>query len=138
MAKLPDIYLLQGTRKNLELAKSFQGSMSSNFFDYAIFDIKDALTSILAICDMEDMKQVPAVKKYIKTVTNLLTDARSYQNLDTFNVNFVLINAISVLKNHYKDKLELIHEISLIKALVIGDRSKLETFVLYVLRWWNW
>ena len=87
MANIPEVYLLQATKKNMELAKAFQEDMGAHFFEHTMYDVKDALTSILALCDMEDMKQVPQVKMYILRVTDLLHDVKFYRSSSLFNVN---------------------------------------------------
>jgi hypothetical protein len=133
MANIPEVYLLQAARKNMELAKAFQDDMEAHFFEHTMYDVKDALTSILALCDMEDMKQLPQVKKYIQRVTDLLHDVRSYGSSSLFNVNHVVINVINVLKGNYKSKIHFDHELSFLKACVKSDKSHLEQLLLYSL-----
>lgn len=133
MANIPEVYLLQATKKNLELAKSCQNQMAGHFFEHTMFDVKDALTSILALCDMEDMKQLPQVKKYIQRVTDLLNDVRLYHDNALFNINHVLINVINVLKKRFKTKIHISHDLSYIKAHTISDRNHLELVLLFTL-----
>lgn len=133
MSNIPEVYLLQATKKNLGLAKAFQDDMGAHFFEHTMYDIKDALTSILALCDMEDMKQVPQVKKYIQRVTDLLGDVRLYRSTSLFNVNHVVINVINVMKSKYASKLSINHDLSFIKAYVKSDKSHLEQVLLYSL-----
>ena len=130
--KLPEIYLTQATRRNLELAKDFQRDMDANFLEHAMFDIKDALTSILALCDMEDMKQVPSVKKYIQSITEQLEDVITYQSNAPFSVSHVLINVINIIKNHYKNQALLTYDLSQIKAFAECDKNHLEQVLLYL------
>ena len=47
---------MRATKKHLELAKAFQNDMGAHFFEHTMFDVKDTLTSILALCDMEISK----------------------------------------------------------------------------------
>ena len=133
MANIPEVYLLQATKKNMELAEALQDDMGAHFFEHTMYDVKDALTSILALCDMEDMKQVPQVKKYIQRVTDLLHDVRFYRSSSLFNVNHVVINVINVLKSNYKAKIHIADELSFIKAFVKSDKSHLEQVLLYSL-----
>lgn len=133
MSNLPEVYLLQATKKHLELAKAFQDDMGSHFFEHTMYDVKDALTSILALCDMEDMKQLPQVKKYIQRVVDLLHDVRFYQSSAHFNVNHVVINVINVMKNRYKSKINIDDHLTFIKASVKSDKNHLEQFLLYSL-----
>ena len=130
---LPEIYLAQATRRNLELAKSFQRDMDAHFLEHAMFDIKDALTSILALCDMEDMKQVPSVKKYIQNITEQLEDVVTYQSNAPFSVSHVLINVINIIKNHYKGRAGLTYELNQIKASAECDKNHLEQILLYLI-----
>lgn len=133
MANIPEVYLLQATKKNLEQAKAFQDDMGAHFFEHTMYDVKDALTSILALCDMEDMKQVPQVKKSIQRVTDLLHDVRLYYNSSLFNVNHVLINVINVLKKNFKGKIHIDHDLTYIKALTESNQDHLELILLYPL-----
>jgi hypothetical protein len=133
MSNIPEVYLLQATKRNLELAKAFQDDMGAHFFEHTMYDVKDALTSILALCDMEDMKQVPQVKKYIQRVTDLLHDVRLYQSSSLFNVNHVVINVINAMKHKYKSKIVIHDDLTFIKANVKSDKSHLEQVLLYSL-----
>ncbi len=133
MTNIPEVYLLQATKKNLEQAKAFQDDMGAHFFEHTMYDVKDALTSILALCDMEDMKQMPQVKKYIQRVTDLIQDVRSYQSRSLFNVNHVVINVINVLKSNYKARIHIKHNLSSIKAYAKSDKGHLEQVLLYSL-----
>lgn len=133
MANIPEVYLLQATRKHLELAKSFQDDMGAHFFEHTMYDVKDALTSILALCDMEDMKQIPQVKRYIQRVTDLIHDVRIYHDSGLFSVNHVLVNVVNVLKSNYKSKIHIKHDISTIKAHTKSNQSHFEQVILYSL-----
>ncbi len=133
MSMIPDIYLLQATKKNFKLAKELQNDMGAHFFEHTMYDVKDALTSILALCDMEDMKQTPKVKMYIKRVSDLLNDVRLYHDTSVCNIKHVLINVINILKGNYKSRVNISQSISTIKALAKGDQSHLEQMLLYLL-----
>lgn len=133
MTNIPEVYQLQASKKNMERAKALQDEMESHFFEHTMYDVKDALTSILALCDMEDMKQMPQVKKCIQRVTDLLQDVRFYRSSSLFNVNHVVINVINVLKSNYKTKVHIKHDLSSIKAYVKSDKGHLEQVLLYSL-----
>jgi len=133
MSNIPEVYVLQATRKHLEQSKLLQDDMGAHFFEHTMYDVKDALTSILALCDMEDMKQVPRVKKYIQRVTGLLNDVRFYQSGSHFNMNHVVINVINVIKAHYKSSVNISYDLTNIKAYAKSDKNHLERMLLYVL-----
>ncbi|MBN2306905.1 hypothetical protein JXD20_02870 [Candidatus Peregrinibacteria bacterium] len=133
MTNIPEVYLLQATKKNLEQAKSFQDDMAAHFFEHTMYDVKDSLTSILAICDMEDMKQMPQVKQCIQRVTDLLHDVHLYHNNTLFNINHVVINIINVLKKNFKNRIHINHDLAYIKANTRSDRNHLELVLLYSL-----
>ncbi len=133
MTNIPEVYLLQATKKHLGLAKSFQDDMGAHFFEHTMYDVKDALTSILAICDMEDMKQIPQVKRYIQRVTDLIHDVRVYHASGLFNVNHVVVNIINVLKKNYKNRIHISHDLSVIKAQTRCNQSHFEQLLLYSL-----
>ncbi|MBU0706546.1 hypothetical protein KJ657_04745 [Patescibacteria group bacterium] len=133
MTNIPEVYLLQATKKNLEMARTFQEDMGALFFEHTMYDVKDALTSILALCDMEDMKQVPQVKKCIQRVTDLLNDVRLYHESTLFNINHLVINVINVLKKNYKSKIRISEDLSSIKAHTESNRNHVELVLLYLL-----
>jgi hypothetical protein len=133
MSSIPEVIQLQETKKRLELAKAFQDDMGAYFFEHTMYDIKDALTSILALCDMADMKQIPQVKQYIKRVTDLLQDVRVYHERTIFNLNHVIINVINILKKNYKDRISFKYDLSLMEAYTKSSQEHLEQVVLYAL-----
>jgi len=98
-----------------------------------MYDVNDALTSILALCDMEEMKSIPKVKTYIQRVNELLKDLRVYQNVNMFNMNHVLENVIDVIKYHFKNKTKIDYSFSKVNALAEGYQVKLEHMLLYIL-----
>jgi hypothetical protein len=130
---IPDVYLLQASKKNLKLAKELQNEMSSHFFENTLFDVKDSLTSILALCDMEDMKQTGKVKMYIRKISDMLNDVRLYHNSECFNVTHVLQNIISTIQSKYKGLVKLDQSITPIKALAKADQQHLEQVLLFLL-----
>lgn len=124
---------LQVSKENLKLAIRLQNEMNTNFLEHVMYDVNDALTSILALCDMEEMKSIPKVKTYIQRVNELLKDLRVYQNVNMFNMNHVLENVIDVIKYHFKNKTKIDYSFSKVNALAEGYQVKLEHMLLYIL-----
>lgn len=133
MSSIPEVIQLQETKKRLELAKSFQDDMGAYFFEHTMYDVKDALTSILALCDMADMKQIPQVKKYIQRVSDLMQDVRIYHERELFNLNHVIINVINTLKKNYKDRIGFTYDLSLVQAYTRSSQDHLEQVILYAI-----
>ncbi len=133
MANIPNVYLLQGTRRNLELAKAFQEGMGANFFKHTMYDVKDALSSILALCDLAEMEELPSVKENIQKVTQLISDVSLYHDNLTFNVEHVLVNVIKILEDGYKKGFSISFEVSLKEALARGSQTHLEKSLLYMI-----
>lgn len=123
---------LQIAKKNRELAVELQSEMDANFLEHAMYDINDVLTSILALCDMEQMKSIPKVKEYIKRVNELLNDVQIYQDETTFNVNHLLRNVIDIVKDNFKNKVKILTTFSTVKALVKSNQKLLERVLLYL------
>lgn len=130
---IPNVYLLQGTRRNLELAKAFQEGMGANFFKHTMYDVKDALSSILALCDLAEMKELPSVKENIQKVTQLISDVSLYHDHMAFNVEHVVVNVIKILQGSYKESLNISLEVSLKEALARGSQGHLEKSLLYLI-----
>ncbi len=123
---------LQATKENKELAKKLHKDMNANFLEHAMYDINDALTSILALCDMEQMKSIPKVKNYIQRVNELLDYAQVYQDKTIFNVNHVLNNVVDVIKDYFKDKVKISYSFNPVKALAESNQPQLEQILLYI------
>ena len=119
-------------KKNRELAENLHNEMDANFLEHAMYDINDALTSILALCDMEQMKSIPKVKGYIKRVNELLNDVQIYQDDKTFNVNHLLRNVIDIIKDNFKDKVKILTSFVLVRALVKSHQKLLERILLHL------
>ena len=119
-------------KKNRELAEKLQSDMESNFLEHAMYDINDALTSILALCDMEQMKAVPKVKGYIERVNDLLSDVQINQDDTTFNVNHLLRNVIDVIKDNFKNEVKILSSFTTVKALVNSNQKTLERILIYL------
>jgi len=121
--------------KNEELVKQLQQEARMLFFDKMMYDINDALTSILAACDVEGKEAIPKIKQYIHRINQSLNNTKNFQSNiigdKKFNVSIVLQNLIHVVKDRFKDaKYACI--ISDIKAPVQGDQYKFEKLLLYI------
>jgi hypothetical protein len=124
---------IQASKENKKLAAELHNEMNVNFLEHAMYDINDALTSILAICDMEEMKSIPKIKLYIQRVNSLLNDVQIYQNNSAFNINHVLENVIDVVKDHFRDKAKIKYTLSEVKPLVKSNKPQLEQILLFLL-----
>ena len=124
---------LQASKENKKLAEELYDEMNSNFLEHAMYDVNDALASILALCDMEDMQNIPKVKKYIQRVNSLLNDVQVYQSNSSFNISHVLDNVIDVIKDHFKNKAKINYTFSEVKPLVKSNKFQLEQILLYIL-----
>ncbi len=133
MANIPDIILLQATRRNLERAKTFQDEMVGYFFEHTMYDVKDAMSSILAVCDIEGMKRLPEVKKYIQRVNNLIEDVSLYNDRTAYNVYHILLNVMKILERAHKDQLSITYRIASVKAQARGGQAHLEQALLYMI-----
>ena len=133
MPQIPNIYLLQATKRNLEHAKSFQKDMGVYFFEHAMYDVKDAMSSILALCDIADMKELSEVRKYIQRVNDIISDVNLYHDRANYNVKHILLNVIKILEGSYKNRLNITHRMVSVKAKAHGDQSYLEQALLYVI-----
>ncbi len=124
---------LQIAKKNRILVEKLQNEMDSNFLEHAMYDINDALVSILALCDMEQMKSIPKIKNYIQRVNELLNDVQIYQDEKIFNINHLLRNVIDIIKDNFKDRAKIFTSFSIVKALVKSNQKCLERILLYLL-----
>lgn len=121
--------------KYRELVKDLQQQTRTLFYDRMMYEINDALTSILAVCDVEGKDAVPKIKQYIHRINQSLNNTKNFQTSlrsdKKFNISIVLQNLIHIIKDKYKEaKMACI--ISDIKAPVIGDQSKFEELLLYI------
>jgi hypothetical protein len=123
---------LQATKENQELSKKLHEDMNANFLEHTMYDINDSLTSILALCDMEQMKNIPKIKNYIQRVNELLDYVQIYQDKTIFNVNHVLNNVIDIIKDHFKSKVKISYSFNPVKALAKSNQLQLEQILLYV------
>ncbi|MBN1258511.1 hypothetical protein JXA05_02010, partial [Candidatus Peregrinibacteria bacterium] len=126
-------YFQDETSVKRELVKELQNRMSSHFLEHAMYNINDALTSILALCDMEQMKTVPKIKQYIQKVNSLLGDVKIYENTTLFNANHVVQNVTDIIEDNFRGKSKIIRDFSLIRGFVESDQKKLEEMLLYLL-----
>ena len=120
----------QEINQKRELAKKLQKRMNAHFVEHAAYDINDALTSILALCDMEQVRSVPKIKEYIRHINKLLSDVRIYQDSSVFNARHVLKNVINILKDNFKGAVMLMDSFSDLEVFVEGDQEDLEYFLL--------
>ena len=122
--------------KHKELVQELQRETRALFYDRMMYEINDALTSILAVCDVEGKEAIPKIKQYIHRINQSLNNTKNFQsNLredKRFNISVVLQNLIHVIKERYKDA-KMACLISDIKAPVQGDQSKFEELMLFIL-----
>jgi hypothetical protein len=116
--------------ENKKLADRLHNQMSVNFLGHAMYDINDALASILAICDMEGIENIPKIKHYIQRVNSLLSDVQIYQNSLFFNINHVLKNVADVVSAHFKNEAKLKCSFSEVKSLAKGNKLQLERLLI--------
>ena len=124
---------IQASKENKKLASELYNEMNVNFLEHTMYDVNDALTSILAICDMEEMRSIPKIKEYIQRVNTLLGHVQTYQNNSAFNINHVLENVIDVIKDHFKNKAKISYTFSEVNTLAKGNKPQLEQILLYIL-----
>ncbi len=129
---IPNIYLIQGLKQNLELANTLQKGLTANFFKHTMYGVKDALSTILALCDLEEMKNIDRVKNNIQRVNGLIEDVALYHSGQVFNARHVLENILNVLGDHYKGVLRFGFEASLPEAVVYAEQSHFEKSLLYI------
>ncbi|MBN2087710.1 hypothetical protein JW758_05155 [Candidatus Peregrinibacteria bacterium] len=120
------------TKKNRELAEKLQSEMDANFLEHTMYDINDVLTSILALCDMEQMKSIPKVKNYINRINELLNDVQIYQDEKNYNINHLLRNVIDMLMHNFKDKVKILTNFVPVKALAKSNQTRIERMLLYL------
>jgi len=123
-------YLMDEQKK--ELSSELQQKMCHHFLEHRMYDINDSLTSILALCDMEQMKSLHKVKTYIQKVNSLLDDVKAYDSSPFFNVSHVLKNVVNIIQNHFK-KSDIVYESVALKVLGTSDRSRLEHLLIFIL-----
>jgi hypothetical protein len=123
---------VQASRENKKLADKLHNEMNANFLEHTMYDINDALTSILAICDMEEMENIPKVKQYIQRINSLLNDVQVYQGSAIFNINHILGNVIDVIKGHFKSKVKIQYAFTEVKPFVKTNKSQLERILLCI------
>lgn len=129
---IPNIYLIQGLKQNLELANTLQEGLTANFFKHTMYGVKDALSTILALCDLEEMKNIDRVKNNIQRVNGLIEDVALYHSGQVFNAKHVLENILNVLTDYYKGALNLTFEANLPEAVVYAEQSHFEKSLLYI------
>jgi intracellular sulfur oxidation DsrE/DsrF family protein len=98
-----------------------------------MYDVNDALASILAICDMEQVSSLPQVKKYINRVNDLLSDVKHYQDRRVFNINHVLKNVVNIMEDSFKHRIKLTLRTPAANLLVESEKAQIEQILLYSL-----
>lgn len=125
----------QGADNYRSLIKELQRETHALFFDNMMYEINDALTSILASCDVDGREAIPKIKQYIHRINQSLNNAKNLNSEVTgdrrFNIGIVLQNLIHTIKEKYKHA-KMACLISDIKAPVYGDQSKFEELLLYI------
>ncbi len=125
----------QSLNKHNELVEKLRREARVLFYDKMMYEINDALASILAVCDVEGREGVPKIKQYIHRINQSLNNTKNYQNNfnseKRFNISAVIDNLIKVVKENYKDT-KLACLISDIKAPVSGDQTKFELLFLHI------
>lgn len=129
--------IISKAQKNSELIKKLQQKARMFFYDSMIYEINDALTSILAIYDKGggNREAIPKIKQYISRINESLNSNKIYQNNlanGKFDINFVIKNLISVIKEYNKEA-KLIYSSADIKAAAHGNQSKFEELFLIAL-----
>lgn len=120
------------SQKKKDLVRDLHNSMCAHFLEHTMYDINDALTSILALCDIEEMKTVPKVKKYIQKVNELMDNVQIYQNSSHFNVNHVLSNVINIIKDSFKRRVDIKMNAIKVNALVQSKQAALEQVLIFI------
>jgi hypothetical protein len=123
----------QVSKGNMELVEKLHNKMDGNFLEHTMYDINDALTTILALCDMEQVKSIPKIKKYIERINNSLRNVQVYQDKGVFNVNHVLNNVIDVIDDNLRHKVQLECSLTPINALAKSNQTIIERILLYLL-----
>lgn len=129
---IPTIYLLQDLKKNIELTNHLQKGLTAHFFKHTMYGVKDALSTILALCDMEEMKNIDRVKSSIQRVNAYIEDVALYHSGQAFNARHVLENILKVLNDYYKGQLQLTLEANLNDALVYAKQAHFEKSLLFL------
>lgn len=135
MVPLDLLLTLHNEEKQRELLHQFKADTSRLFLERSACDINDALTSILAVSELESPKTVPKIKKYIHRVNQSLQSLKVYQSAvrqkSLFNIMAVLSNLLNVLEEHLKEKIFIKRALGEMKANGEGDQSELEELILY-------
>jgi len=125
----------QAINKHNELVNQLQQEARTFFYDRMMYEVNDALASILAACDVEGKEAVPKIKQYIHRINQSLNNTKNYQSKleedKKYNVSVVMENLLHVIKDNFKER-RLTSLISDIKAPVVGDQSQFEKLLLHV------
>jgi len=124
---------MKAAKENQELARELQNKMNAHFLEHTMYDVNDALASILAVCDMEQVSSLPQVKKYINRVNDLLSDVKHYQDRRVFNINHVLKNVVNIMEDSFKHRMKLTLKAPSANLLVESEKAQIEQILLYSL-----
>lgn len=126
---------LHNEEKQRELLHRLKADTSRLFLEHSACDINDALTSILAVSELEAPRTVPRMKKYIQRVNQSLQSLKVYQSAvrqkSLFDITAVLQNLLNVLEEHLQEKVSIERRLGELKAKGEGDQSELEELILY-------
>lgn len=116
-----------------ELTQKLQARMYAHFFEHATHNVNDSLTSILALCDIEQMQTIPKIKQYINHINQILNNLKIYYNEDRFNIDDVLKNVIGIIEDEFRGKVSIIKKLSESKGSVESSQEQIENILLYLL-----
>jgi len=126
---------IQATEKHDKIVNKLHKEVYTFFYDSMMYDINDALTSILAVSDMEGRGAVPKIKQYIHRINKSLNNTKNYQNKlsedNRFNIGTVISNLIHVIKDNFRDE-NITHSISNINAHAEGNQMQFERMLLHI------
>ena len=124
---------LQDTKRNQEVATRLQNEMGAHFLEHAMYDVNDALASIMAICDVERVKSLPKIKTYIERINRHLNDVKLYQRKNIFNIDHVLRNVLNIIKDNFKEGVEIDYSSISAKIFAETNQNRLEYILLYLM-----
>lgn len=116
-----------------ELTQKLQARMYAHFFEHATHNVNDSLTSILALCDIEQMQTVPKIKQYINHINQILNNLKVYYNENRFNIDDVLKNVIGIIEDEFRGNISIIKKLSESKGSVESSQVQIENILLYLL-----
>ncbi|QQR82936.1 hypothetical protein IPJ72_03850 [Candidatus Peregrinibacteria bacterium] len=124
----------QPIQEQLRLVEKLKQHTKVLFHQYMSYEINDALTSILAICDQHAKQIVPEVKASIQRINRSLYHTSDYHrqsshDINTFDIDLVVKNLVRVVKDHFNDN--PVHLSPMATGVrVEGDQSAFERIFL--------